>query len=63
MVADSNMNEPRRRGRADFFDGRDLVLVAGLGLLTYGCFLVYVPAAFIVPGGILTYVAIFGTRN
>jgi hypothetical protein len=44
------------------FDARDLVLAAGLALLSIGLALVWMPAAFIAPGAILTYVAIFGQR-
>jgi hypothetical protein len=43
-------------------DVRDFMLVAGLGLTGYGMSLVSMPAAYIVPGLILTAIAIFGTR-
>ncbi|MGV2188771.1 hypothetical protein ACQZ4Q_08145 [Agrobacterium vitis] len=42
--------------------GRELVLFAGLVLVGYGLSLVFLPAAFIVPGGIMVAVAIFGIR-
>lgn len=42
--------------------GRELLLAAGLALLAYGLSLVYWPAAFLVPGAIVTAVAIFGVR-
>lgn len=41
-------------------DARDLVLALGLGLLSAGLYQVFVPAAFIVPGAVLTYVAVWG---
>ena len=47
---------------ASAFTGRELLLVAGLGLLAYGLSLIWVPAAFVVPGGILVAVAVFGVR-
>jgi hypothetical protein len=39
-------------------DARDVVLGVGLALLGAGLWLVFVPAAFIVPGAVLTYVAV-----
>jgi len=45
------------------FDRRDIVGLVGLGLLAYGLALVYLPAAFIAPGAILTAVAVFGVRG
>tara|TARA_R110002074_G_scaffold21173_5_gene66088 strand:+ start:8308 stop:8529 length:222 start_codon:yes stop_codon:yes gene_type:complete len=44
---------------ASRFDARDMFLFAGLGLVSYGLTLVWLPAAFIVPGLILLYVAVF----
>lgn len=41
-------------------DARDLVMIAGLALLAIGLFQVSVPAAFIVPGAVLTFVALRG---
>lgn len=41
---------------------RELTLAAGLGGVWYGISLVNLPAAFIVSGGILVYVAIAGVR-
>lgn len=41
-------------------DARDLVLAAGLGLLAAGLYQVLEPLAFIVPGAVLTYVAVWG---
>ena len=43
-------------------DTRDVLGIIGVGLLTYGSSLVWPPAAFLVPGIVLTYIAIFGTR-
>lgn len=40
------------------FSARDYMLFAGLGLMAYGLTLVYLPAAYIVPGTILAAVAI-----
>lgn len=41
-------------------DARDLIMIAGLLLLAIGLFQVFVPAAFVAPGAILTYVALRG---
>lgn len=41
-------------------DARDLVLAAGLALLAVGLYPVCPPAAAIVPGAVLTYVAVWG---
>lgn len=41
-------------------DARDIVLAMGLMLLAVGLYRVYAPAAFIVPGMVLTYVAVWG---
>lgn len=41
-------------------DARDMVLVLGLGLLAAGLYQLSPPAAFIVPGMVLTYVAVWG---
>jgi hypothetical protein len=40
-------------------DARDVILVIGLTLLSAGLAQVSVPAAFVAPGAILTYVAVF----
>ncbi len=42
------------------FSLRDLTLYAGLGLAAYGFYQIFPPAAFIVPGAVLIYVAVFG---
>lgn len=39
---------------------RELLLFAGAGLIGWGLLPVYPPAAFIAPGIIITYVAVFG---
>lgn len=44
------------------FDLRDAMLFAGVGLLGYGLYDIYPPAAFIVPGAIFVAVATFGAR-
>lgn len=44
------------------FDVRDAMLAIGLALLAAGLFLVWVPAALIVPGMIISAVAIFASR-
>jgi hypothetical protein len=41
---------------------RDLLLLGGSGLVGYGLAPVWLPAAFIVPGAIFVYVAIFNVR-
>jgi hypothetical protein len=41
-------------------DARDLVLAFGLVLLSVGLYQFFAPLAFIVPGAVLTYVAVFG---
>lgn len=56
---DQKQNEPQE----EWFDPRDLILLIGLGLLAYGAWLVFPPAGFIVPGAILSSVAIFGVRS
>ena len=43
-------------------DTRDVIGLAGLSLLAFGCWLVWPPAAAIVPGAILVYVAIAEKR-
>jgi hypothetical protein len=52
----------RLLGTLSKIDPRDVFAFAGLGLLAYGLSLVCVPAAFIVPGCVLLYMAIFGSR-
>lgn len=44
-------------------DARDFALWLGLALLALGLFLVWPPAAAIVPGAILVGMAIFGVRG
>ncbi|WP_316214313.1 MULTISPECIES: hypothetical protein [unclassified Bradyrhizobium] len=41
---------------------REIILFAGLGLISVGVAPIYPPAAWIVPGAILAGVAIFGVR-
>ncbi|TWD58103.1 hypothetical protein FB480_101858 [Agrobacterium vitis] len=41
---------------------REIVMFSGLALMGYGLSLVYLPAAFIAPGCILVFVAIFGVK-
>jgi len=48
--------EPTTRRR--LFDLRDFLGLTGLGLLSYGCWLIYPPSAFIVSGVILIATAI-----
>ncbi|UFW75185.1 hypothetical protein [Bradyrhizobium sp. WU425] len=43
-------------------DARDVMLVSGLVLLAVGLWQVWPPAAFIVPGAIVSAVAIFAGR-
>ena len=42
-------------------DARDLMLAAGLGLIAFGAYQIYPPAAAIAPGAVLAAVAVFGT--
>lgn len=44
-------------------DARDVLAGLGLALVSGGAWLIYPPAAFIVPGAILTAIAIFGVRR
>lgn len=44
------------------FDVRDAMLAFGLVFLSAGLAQVWVPAAYIVPGAIVTLIAIFGPR-
>jgi hypothetical protein len=44
------------------FDVRDAMLACGLGLLAAGLWQVWPPAALVVPGTIITAVAIFANR-
>lgn len=39
---------------------RDLMSLAGLGLVGYGCWLAWPPAGFIVPGLLMLSLAVFG---
>ena len=48
---------------AVWIDRRDIIALLGLGLLGYGSWLVFAPAGFIVPGAILSAVAVFGVRG
>lgn len=47
---------------AKAIEAREAILIVGLGLVSYGLWQVWMPAAFIVPGTVLLYVSIFGTR-
>ncbi len=49
--------------RPPMFDSRDALGVIGLGLLAGGCWMVYPPAALVLPGLVLIGVAIFGVRR
>lgn len=40
------------------FDMRDVFLAVGLGLSAYGLSMVWFPLAFVMPGTVLTYLAI-----
>lgn len=41
---------------------REVMLIAGLGLVSWGAGMVYVPAGFFIPGAVLVYIAIAGLR-
>jgi hypothetical protein len=45
------------------FDRRDLLGIVGLFCLALGCAFVYPPAGLIVPGAIITAIAVFGVRG
>lgn len=47
---------------ASLFDFRDLMLFGGSGLLGYGLYSIYPPAAFVVPGAIFVAVSVFGAK-
>ena len=44
------------------FGPREVSLIAGLGLVGYGAWCIYPPAAFVIPGAIIVAVAVFGLR-
>lgn len=48
------------RAVVSIFDFADVMLFGGCGLLGYGCYQVYQPAGFIVPGVIFVFVAVRG---
>ncbi len=52
------MSDETPRQNRRIVDGRDVVGVIGLGLLSYGTWQVYQPAAFIVAGVVLIAAAI-----
>lgn len=54
---------PKSKQAKQWFDRRDFVGLAGLCLLAYGLWLIFPPLALIVPGAILTAVAIFGVKG
>lgn len=54
-------DESKKKGAT--FDWRDFIGLAGLGMLSAGLYMVWMPAALIAPGAVLTYVAIFGTKG
>lgn len=43
-------------------DLRDLVVFGGIALASYGAWLIFAPAGFIVGGAALFYVGMFGVR-
>ena len=51
------MPEPSRRSPVGL---NDVVGLVGLGLLAYGLWWIYWPLAFVVPGAVLTAVALIG---
>jgi hypothetical protein len=48
---------------ASAVDGRDAMLAIGLAMLAYGVSCVWSPLGLIVPGLVLTAIAIFGVRG
>lgn len=52
------MNQPTPKKPWQAIDARDLIGVAGLSLLAFGAWFIWPPLAAIVPGAVLTYVAV-----
>ncbi|QIG80099.1 hypothetical protein [Stakelama tenebrarum] len=48
---------------AGTFDRRDMMIIAGIGALAHGAGMAWEPAGWIVPGAIVTALAMFGGRN
>lgn len=48
---------------AAMLGGRELALAAGLGMLGGGAHLAWEPAGLLVPGAVLTAIAVFGVRK
>lgn len=46
------------KGIAQYIGVRDVILLVGLTLLAFGCWLAWEPAAAIVPGAVLTWYAV-----
>ena len=44
-------------------EARELMLLVGLGAVGYGAGSVYLPAGFFIPGAVLLFVSINGTRS
>lgn len=57
----TNTQKPKRSWLLHLRD--DVAMVSGLGLLTYGAWLAWSPAGFIVPGVLLLVAGVFGARQ
>lgn len=55
--------QQQEQTRETWFDRRDFIGLAGVGLVGYGSWLIYEPAGFIAAGVILAGVSIFGVRS
>lgn len=56
-------DENKTKGRSSWIDFRDVLCLAGVGLIGYGAWLIEPAYGFIAPGVILTAVAVFGVRG
>lgn len=56
-------SQPEQRESRIPFDLRDGVFVVGLGLVSYGAWLIFPPAGFIAGGVLLLLLATFGVRR
>jgi hypothetical protein len=52
------MDQPKPKPPWQSIDARDVIGLAGLALLAFGLWFVWPPLAAIIPGAVLTYVAI-----
>lgn len=57
------MSEKTKWNLQQWIDRRDIILFAGLILIGWGGWWIFPPMALMVPGAILTGIAIFGVRK